>query len=257
MTAEEMVLFVADHARGGAGGAQAGAWRELAHRDLRQATLEQLDARLSDLLASGSTLWLPNVLARNDLPPPLRPGPPGHPALANSSVRVCPGGRGGSNDGREGKGAWLWPPTAEGRTPDGRDASRPGPSRDALCNDHQGAAEASGDDRAPGAAAGPSGRGGVEEGDRGGPAGAGTAPGRRACLPPPSDEIPKPAVYSWRRAWKRMGNGPRRRPWPPNGREAVAARRRRSAGHGGACTGSGPPHKAFQEITRADARRQS
>jgi predicted HD superfamily hydrolase involved in NAD metabolism len=67
MTAEEMVLFVADHAAVGREEPQAGAWRELAHRDLRQATLEQLDALLSDLLATGSTLWLPSVLARNDL----------------------------------------------------------------------------------------------------------------------------------------------------------------------------------------------
>jgi predicted HD superfamily hydrolase involved in NAD metabolism len=67
MSSEEMVLFVADHAAVGREEPQAGTWRELAQRDLRQATLEQLSARLGDLLADGSALWLPTVLARNDL----------------------------------------------------------------------------------------------------------------------------------------------------------------------------------------------
>jgi predicted HD superfamily hydrolase involved in NAD metabolism len=73
MTLEEMVLFVADHAAVGREEPQAGGWRELAHRDLRQAALEQLSARLGDLLVTGSALWVPTVLARNDLL--LRQGP--------------------------------------------------------------------------------------------------------------------------------------------------------------------------------------
>jgi predicted HD superfamily hydrolase involved in NAD metabolism len=88
MTAEEMVLFVADHAAVGREEPQAGEWRELAQRDLRQATLEQLSARLSDLLASGSALWLPTVLARNDLLVRSDPAPPAPPA--NPAAPVLP-----------------------------------------------------------------------------------------------------------------------------------------------------------------------
>jgi nicotinate-nucleotide adenylyltransferase len=67
MTTEEMVLFVADHAAVGREEPQAQVWRELAHRDLLAATIEQLDQRLSELLAGGAPLWLPTVQARNDL----------------------------------------------------------------------------------------------------------------------------------------------------------------------------------------------
>ena len=67
MTTEEMVLFVADHAAVGREEPQAQTWRELAHRDLLESTVEQLDQRLSELLAGGAPLWLPTVQARNDL----------------------------------------------------------------------------------------------------------------------------------------------------------------------------------------------
>jgi predicted HD superfamily hydrolase involved in NAD metabolism len=91
MTAEEMVLFVADHAAVGREEPQAGEWRELAQRDLRQAILEQLSARLSDLLASGSALWLPTVLARNDLllrSDAALPSTPATPVLPVESAHV-------------------------------------------------------------------------------------------------------------------------------------------------------------------------
>ena len=90
MTTEEMVLFVADHAAVGREEPQARTWRELAHRDLLEATMEQLDQRLSELLAGGAPLWLPRVQARNDLlarraPPPATPPSAAVAATAGSA----------------------------------------------------------------------------------------------------------------------------------------------------------------------------
>jgi predicted HD superfamily hydrolase involved in NAD metabolism len=67
MTPEEMVLFVADHAAVGRKDPRVPEWRDLAHRDLREATLELLSHRLASLLEDGAMLWLPTVLARNEL----------------------------------------------------------------------------------------------------------------------------------------------------------------------------------------------
>jgi predicted HD superfamily hydrolase involved in NAD metabolism len=72
MTAEEQVLYVADHAAVGRKDPQVPYWRDLAHRDLAAATLELLSHRLQSLLAGGEPLWVPTVLARNDLLPPGR-----------------------------------------------------------------------------------------------------------------------------------------------------------------------------------------
>jgi hypothetical protein len=83
-----------------------------------------------------------------------------------------------------------------------------------------------------------------------------------ASLPPPSDEIPKPAVYSWRRAQKHLERmGAETQALAGEWQEAVAA------GDAGAVQQprgrlhriGAARHKAFQEIARAsgDARRPS
>jgi hypothetical protein len=83
-----------------------------------------------------------------------------------------------------------------------------------------------------------------------------------ASLPPPSDEIPKPAVYSWRRAQKHLERmGAETQALAGEWQEAVAA------GDAGAVQQprgrlhriGAARHKAFQEIARAsgDSRRPS
>jgi hypothetical protein len=83
-----------------------------------------------------------------------------------------------------------------------------------------------------------------------------------ATLPPPSEEIPKPALYSWRRAQKHLERvGSETQALATEWQEAV------DAGDAGAVQQprgrlhriGAARHKAFQEIARAggDARRQS
>ena len=67
MGREEMVLYVADHVAEGRRQPEVPYWRELAHRDLEAATLEMLTHLLHSLLRQGHLLWLPTVLARNEL----------------------------------------------------------------------------------------------------------------------------------------------------------------------------------------------
>ena len=67
MSPEEMVLYVADHACEGRRNLEVPRWRDLAHQDLEAATLEMLTHLLQSLLHQGNPLWLPSVLARNNL----------------------------------------------------------------------------------------------------------------------------------------------------------------------------------------------
>lgn len=67
MTREAEVLFIADHACEGRKEPEVPRWRALAHEDLTAAVLELLTHRLHSLLEGGHQLWLPTVLARNEL----------------------------------------------------------------------------------------------------------------------------------------------------------------------------------------------
>lgn len=67
MTREAQMLFIADHACEGRREPEVPHWRALAHEDLGAAVLELLTHRLHSLLESGHQLWLPTVLARNEL----------------------------------------------------------------------------------------------------------------------------------------------------------------------------------------------
>jgi putative nucleotidyltransferase with HDIG domain len=67
LTREVMVLYVADHAAEGRPQPEVPHWRDLAHRDLAAATEDMLAHLLQSLLREGHALWLPTVLAHNEL----------------------------------------------------------------------------------------------------------------------------------------------------------------------------------------------
>ncbi len=67
MTAEDMVIHVADHACEGRRGAHVHEWRRMAFEDLGSATLALLENLVSNLVEARAMLWVPTVEARNDL----------------------------------------------------------------------------------------------------------------------------------------------------------------------------------------------
>ena len=67
MTAEDLVIYLADHACAGRKGPNVAALRELAFKDLEVAACQMIDDLVLNLVSAGALLWLPSAEARNDL----------------------------------------------------------------------------------------------------------------------------------------------------------------------------------------------
>lgn len=67
MTAEDLVIYLADHTCAGRKGPHVAAVRELAFKDLELAACQMIDDLVLSLVGAGALLWLPSAEARNDL----------------------------------------------------------------------------------------------------------------------------------------------------------------------------------------------